>query len=193
VTATVLPDQPGRVVIESITGDGGRLTLDPAKNCIGVAATETLKLLGQVSCGVSLKLEKVRSKPHATCSPSGGGRCNPRGSSIPDHGAASTRRGHHSQRCRASRPPHALQGLPLGSGMGSSAASAAAAAVAVNGLFGSPLTKDELVFAGLASEAVVSGYHADNVAPALMGGFVLVRWGWPALLLLPLLLWYLYG
>ncbi len=60
VTATVLPDQPGKVVIESITGDGGRLTLDPAKNCIGVAATETLKLLGQVSCGVSLKLNKVR-------------------------------------------------------------------------------------------------------------------------------------
>ena len=29
--------------------------------------------------------------------------------------------------------------------------------------------------AGLLSEAAVSGYHADNIAPALMGGFTLVR------------------
>jgi GHMP kinases N terminal domain len=34
-----------------------------------------------------------------------------------------------------------MQGLPLGSGLGSSAASAAAAAWAVNGLFGCPATK----------------------------------------------------
>jgi homoserine kinase len=67
------------------------------------------------------------------------------------------------------------KGLPLGSGLGSSAASAAAAAAAVNGLFGSPLSKAELVQAGLESEATVSGYHADNIAPSLMGGFVLVR------------------
>jgi len=67
------------------------------------------------------------------------------------------------------------KGLPLGSGLGSSAASAAAAAAAVNGLFGSPLSKAQLVQAGLESEATVSGYHADNVAPSLMGGFVLVR------------------
>jgi len=71
---------------------------------------------------------------------------------------------------------HNTQGLPLGSGLGSSAASAAAAAWAVNGLFGCPLSKDELVVAGLASEAAVSGYHADNVGPSLLGGFVLVRW-----------------
>lgn len=60
--------------------------------------------------------------------------------------------------------------------MGSSAASAAAGACAVNALFGSPLTKEQLILPGLASEATVSGYHADNVAPALLGGFVLVRW-----------------
>ena len=69
-----------------------------------------------------------------------------------------------------------LQGLPLGSGMGSSAASAAAGAWAVNALFGGPLTKEQLVPAGLASEATVSGYHADNIAPALLGGFILIRW-----------------
>lgn len=80
---------------------------------------------------------------------------------------------------RAARSCHrrCLQGLPLGSGMGSSAASAAAGAWAVNALFGSPLGKDTLVYAGLASEAAVSGYHADNIAPALMGGFILIRCG----------------
>ncbi|KAK1577372.1 hypothetical protein Q3G72_021152 [Acer saccharum] len=67
------------------------------------------------------------------------------------------------------------KGLPLGSGLGSSAASAAAACVAVNEMFGGKLKADELVLAGLESEAKVSGYHADNIAPAIMGGFVLIR------------------
>ncbi|KAG6709091.1 hypothetical protein I3842_06G115400 [Carya illinoinensis] len=67
------------------------------------------------------------------------------------------------------------KGLPLGSGLGSSAASAAAAAVAVNEIFGGKLGPEELVLAGLKSEEKVSGYHADNVAPAIMGGFVLIR------------------
>ncbi|KAF8377459.1 hypothetical protein HHK36_030837 [Tetracentron sinense] len=67
------------------------------------------------------------------------------------------------------------KGLPLGSGLGSSAASAAAAAVAVNEIFGGKLSESDLVLAGLDSEAKVSGYHADNVAPAIMGGFVLIR------------------
>ena len=67
------------------------------------------------------------------------------------------------------------KGLPLGSGLGSSAASAAAAAVAVNELFGNKLSIEELVLASLKSEEKVSGYHADNVAPAIMGGFVLIR------------------
>lgn len=67
------------------------------------------------------------------------------------------------------------KGLPLGSGLGSSAASAAAAAVAVNEIFGRKLSVDDLVLAGLESETKVSGYHADNIAPSIMGGFVLVR------------------
>ncbi|EEF44862.1 homoserine kinase, putative [Ricinus communis] len=67
------------------------------------------------------------------------------------------------------------KGLPLGSGLGSSAASAAAAAVAVNEIFGGKLDVKELVLAGLESEAKVSGYHADNIAPAIMGGFVLIK------------------
>ncbi|CAI8587194.1 unnamed protein product [Vicia faba] len=66
------------------------------------------------------------------------------------------------------------KGLPLGSGLGSSAASAAAAAVAVNEIFGKRLSVDDLVLACLKSEEKVSGYHADNVAPSIMGGFVLI-------------------
>jgi homoserine kinase len=64
--------------------------------------------------------------------------------------------------------------LPLASGLGSSAASAVAAAVAVNALFGSPLAKQDLLPACLEGEACVSGYHADNVAPSLLGGIVLI-------------------
>jgi len=67
------------------------------------------------------------------------------------------------------------KGLPLCSGLGSSAASAAAAAFAVNQLLGGPLRKIELVGPCVEAEAVVSGRHADNVAPALLGGLVLVR------------------
>jgi homoserine kinase len=66
--------------------------------------------------------------------------------------------------------------LPLGSGMGSSAASAAAALVAVNELMGKPLSKSQLVPFGMESERVACGSaHADNVAPSLMGGIVLMR------------------
>jgi homoserine kinase len=64
--------------------------------------------------------------------------------------------------------------LPLASGLGSSAASAVAAAVAVNKLFGEPLSMAELLPACLDGEAAVSGYHADNVAPSLFGGITLV-------------------
>lgn len=127
-TVTAIADEaaePGSITIESIEGDGGRLSLTADDNCVGIAARETLALSKHnPSCGIRLRLVK---------------------------------------------------GLPLGSGMGSSAASAAAACWAVNALFGKPLTKQELVYAGLQSEAFVSGYHADNIAPALLGGFVLVR------------------
>ena len=64
--------------------------------------------------------------------------------------------------------------LPLASGLGSSAASAVAAAVAVNALFGEPLSFPELLPACLEGEAAVSGYHADNVGPSLFGGIMLI-------------------
>jgi homoserine kinase len=66
--------------------------------------------------------------------------------------------------------------LPLGSGMGSSAASGVAALVAMNHLLGNPLTRTELVEHAMESERIACGSaHADNVAPCLLGGFVLVR------------------
>src|SRR5258707_1309097 len=66
------------------------------------------------------------------------------------------------------------KGLPLESGMGSSAASAVGAAIAVNALFGGSLRREELLPACIEAEAAVSGRHADNVAPALLGGIVLI-------------------
>ncbi len=67
------------------------------------------------------------------------------------------------------------KGLPIGSGLGSSSASAAAAAFATNLLIGSPLRKPQLIEPCMDAEEAVSGRHADNVAPALLGGLVLVR------------------
>ncbi len=64
--------------------------------------------------------------------------------------------------------------MPLASGLGSSSASAAAGALAVNALFGSPLSNRELIPAAVVGEGAVSGFHADNVAPSLMGGLVLI-------------------
>jgi homoserine kinase len=66
--------------------------------------------------------------------------------------------------------------MPLGSGMGSSAASSAAAVFAVNHLLGGPLSAKELIPFTMEGERIACGSaHADNVAPALLGGFVLIR------------------
>lgn len=66
--------------------------------------------------------------------------------------------------------------MPFGSGLGSSAASAVAGVMAVNELLKKPLTKRELLpFAVLGEQIADGAYHADNVAPSLLGGIVLVR------------------
>jgi homoserine kinase len=67
------------------------------------------------------------------------------------------------------------KGLPLSGGQGGSAASAVAGAVATNHLLGSPLDRRNLVLACLAAEEKVAGRHADNIAPSLLGGIVLIR------------------
>jgi homoserine kinase len=68
------------------------------------------------------------------------------------------------------------KGLPLSSGLGGSAASAAAAVVAVDALLGAGTPIDTLIACALEGERLGAGsVHADNVAPCLCGGFVLVR------------------
>lgn len=66
--------------------------------------------------------------------------------------------------------------MPIGSGLGSSSASTVAGLFAINTLMDNPLSKMELVPFAMKGEEMACGYgHADNVAPALLGGFVLVR------------------
>ena len=45
----------------------------------------------------------------------------------------------------------------------------------MDALIGKTLTTEELIRAALAAESKVSGRHADNVIPALVGGIVLIR------------------
>jgi homoserine kinase len=68
------------------------------------------------------------------------------------------------------------KGLPLSSGLGGSAASAAAAVVAVDALLGGHASIDTLLRCALEGEGLgAGGAHPDNIAPAICGGFVLVR------------------
>jgi len=63
-----------------------------------------------------------------------------------------------------------------GSGIGSSAASAAGAVWGINELLGRPLSRKQLIPFAMEGERLASDVaHADNVAPALLGGFTLVR------------------
>jgi len=73
-----------------------------------------------------------------------------------------------------------VKGLPLSAGLGGSAASAVAGAIAAMHLVAQMSAlpyNDELVLqAALTGEMVASGSrHADNVAPALYGGFTIVQ------------------
>ena len=69
-----------------------------------------------------------------------------------------------------------LKKIYPGSGIGSSAASSAAAAFGINELFGAPLDEEAVVVCAMEGENLASGgYHADNAAPAVMGGITLIR------------------
>jgi homoserine kinase len=129
ITAT-LADTPG-VAVQAITGDGGVLPTDPARNTAAVSAQALLnRLIAQDSStysevGITLSINK---------------------------------------------------GLPIGSGMGSSSASAVGGVVAANELLGCPFTRMELLPFAMEGERVACGAaHADNAAPCLLGGFVLIR------------------
>ncbi len=66
--------------------------------------------------------------------------------------------------------------IKAGSGIGSSSASAAGAVFGMNELAGRPFTRNQLVAFAMQGEVLASGSaHADNVAPALCGGFTIVR------------------
>lgn len=70
------------------------------------------------------------------------------------------------------------KGFASGSGLGSSSASSAAAAFAYNALAGSPFSVEELLpFAAEGERAACGSAHLDNVAPALLGGMVLLHGG----------------
>jgi len=117
-------DKPG-VVISKITGDEGRLPLNPAKNTVSASVQDYLKHIGRTDVGIDIELHKK---------------------------------------------------MPIGSGLGSSSASTVAGLFAVNTLFDQQLTAQELVPFAMKGEELACGYgHADNVAPALLGGFVLIR------------------
>jgi len=69
-----------------------------------------------------------------------------------------------------------FKNMPIGTGLGSSAASCVAGAYAVNEYFDRPLKeKDLLPFVTRGEELADGSYHADNVAPSLLGGIILIR------------------
>jgi homoserine kinase len=68
------------------------------------------------------------------------------------------------------------KGMPLASGMGSSGASAVAAVLAVNDAFDLGASTEMLLRCAMEGERASAGaVHPDNVAPSLVGGFVLAR------------------
>lgn len=63
-----------------------------------------------------------------------------------------------------------------GSGIGSSAASSVGAVFGVNELLGNPFQRKDMVKFAMQGEVIACGSaHADNTAPAMMGGFILVQ------------------
>ncbi len=66
--------------------------------------------------------------------------------------------------------------MGMGTGLGSSAASAVAGVYAMNAFLDEPMSKAALLRYAVEGEAQADGaYHADNVAPSLFGGIVLIR------------------
>jgi homoserine kinase len=66
--------------------------------------------------------------------------------------------------------------MPFGSGLGSSSASAVAGLIAINALMDQPWERKALLPLAMEGERLACGSaHADNVAPSLLGGVVLIR------------------
>jgi len=119
-----LTNKPG-ITISKITGDNGRLPLDPAKNTVSVSVQHYLKSVNRTDVGLDIELHKK---------------------------------------------------MPIGSGLGSSSASTVAGLFAIKTLLGDDADPAKLLPFAMKGEEMACGHgHADNVAPALLGGFVLIR------------------
>ncbi|MFH4969114.1 homoserine kinase [Gaetbulibacter sp. M240] len=69
-----------------------------------------------------------------------------------------------------------FKNIKPGSGIGSSAASAVGSVFGMNELLGRPFNKTQLTAFAIKGEAIASKCeHADNLAPAIFGGFTLVK------------------
>jgi homoserine kinase len=113
------------ITISKITGDDGRLPLDPAKNTVSVSVQHYLKSIGRADIGLDIELHKK---------------------------------------------------MPIGSGLGSSSASTVAGLYAIKTLMDDDTDPISLLPFAMKGEEMACGHgHADNVAPALLGGFVLIR------------------
>lgn len=119
-----LTDKPG-ITISKITGDNGRLPLDPGKNTVSVSVEHYLRHIGRNDVGFDIELNKK---------------------------------------------------MPIGSGLGSSSASTVAGLFAAKTLLEDETDAAQLLpFARKGEEMACGHGHADNVAPALLGGFILIR------------------
>ena len=66
--------------------------------------------------------------------------------------------------------------MPFGSGLGSSPASAAGGVFAVNSYLKTGLSKADILRFAVEGEQIADGaFHADNVAPSLLGGLIMIR------------------
>ncbi|MFI5160280.1 MAG: homoserine kinase [Sphingobacteriales bacterium] len=116
--------KPG-ITISKITGDNGRLPLDPKRNTVSVSVEHYLKSIDRTDIGLDIELHKK---------------------------------------------------MPIGSGLGSSSASTVAGLFAAKTLLGDDTDVLKLLPFAMKGEEMACGHgHADNVAPALFGGFVLIR------------------
>src|SRR5579872_3982946 len=119
-----MTDKPG-ITISKITGDNGRLPLDPKRNTVSVSVEHYLKYINRTDIGLDIELHKK---------------------------------------------------MPIGSGLGSSSASTVAGLFAAKTLLGDNTDVLKLLPFAMKGEEMACGHgHADNVAPALFGGFVLIR------------------
>lgn len=69
-----------------------------------------------------------------------------------------------------------IKNMEIGTGLGSSASSAVAGVYGVNKYLNDPYTKSEILRFATEGEEIADGsFHADNVAPSLLGGFIFIR------------------